>query len=81
MIFACTNSRRQQHPDILAADRLDVHRLVQPDPHHLCDAAGVVAIGLADVRREGGLICRVSTQITGNRCRAIATAASSPTRL
>ena len=31
-----------------ARQRLDVHRLEQPDPHHLGDPAGVVAIAFVD---------------------------------
>jgi hypothetical protein len=39
----------EQHPDLLAPDGLDVHRLVKPDPHHLRDPAGIVAIGFVDL--------------------------------
>jgi hypothetical protein len=42
-------------PDLLAPDGLDMNRLVEPDAHHLCDAAGIVAIGLVDLSRERGL--------------------------
>ncbi|WP_352611984.1 hypothetical protein [Mesorhizobium sp. M0239] len=43
-----------------------MNRLVEPDAHHLRDAAGIVAIGLVDLSRESAaFMCRVSTQITG----------------
>ncbi|GAA0237699.1 hypothetical protein GCM10008965_02430 [Methylorubrum aminovorans] len=32
-----------------------MNRLERPDPHHLRDAQGVVAVGLVDARREGGV--------------------------
>ena len=39
----------QQHPPLLAGQRLHVHRLEQADPHHLGDPAGVVAVALVDL--------------------------------
>src|SRR4051812_36935607 len=47
-------ARSEQHPDLLAPDGLDMNRLVEPDAHHLRDAAGIVAIGLVDLSRERG---------------------------
>src|SRR5260370_30063687 len=42
----------QQHPQFLTAQRLDMHRTVKPDPHHLRDAARIVAVRLVDLRLE-----------------------------
>ena len=39
----------QQHPQFLAAQRLDMDRPVKPHPHHLRNAAGIIAIGLVDL--------------------------------
>src|SRR5436305_12311711 len=39
----------QQHAQLLTAQRLHMHWSIKPHPHHLCDAAGVVAIGLVDL--------------------------------
>ena len=41
----------QQHPLLLRRQRLHMHRLEQSDPHHLRDAARVVAIRLVDLLR------------------------------
>lgn len=43
---------RQQRPALLARQRLDMHRPEQVNPHHLGDAAGIVAAGLVDLRLE-----------------------------
>src|SRR5260370_8323121 len=42
----------QQHSQLLTAQGLHMHRTVKPDPHHLCDAAGIVAVRLVDLRFE-----------------------------
>jgi hypothetical protein len=42
----------QQHPQFLAAQRLDMHRAIHSHPHHLSDAARVIAIGLVDLRLQ-----------------------------
>jgi hypothetical protein len=42
----------QQHPQLLAAQRLHMHRTIKSRPHHLCDAAGIVAVGLVDLRLQ-----------------------------
>jgi len=42
----------QQHAQLLAAQRLHMHRAIKPRPHHLRDAARVVAVGLVDLRLQ-----------------------------
>jgi hypothetical protein len=42
----------QQHPQLLAAQRLHMHRTVKPHPHHLRDAARIVAVGHVDLRLQ-----------------------------
>src|SRR3974390_2533008 len=39
----------QQHPQLLAAYRLHMHWPIQPRPHHLRHAAGIIAISLVDL--------------------------------
>jgi hypothetical protein len=39
----------QQHPQLLATQRLHMHWAIKPHPYHLGDAAGIVAIGLIDL--------------------------------
>src|SRR5437763_8927834 len=51
----------QQHAALLAGHRLHMHRSVQANTHHLCNAARIVVI-CAD---SAAFMCRVSTQITG----------------
>ncbi len=41
----------QQHPLFLGNQGLHMHRLEQPDPHHLRDPARVVAVALVDLLR------------------------------
>jgi hypothetical protein len=60
----------QQHPQFLAAQRLDMHRAIHSHPHHLSDAARVIAIGLVDLAFSTACMCRVSTQIAGNSASA-----------
>jgi transposase len=40
----------QQHPQLLTAQRLDMHRTVKSHPHHLRDAARIIAVRLVDLR-------------------------------
>jgi hypothetical protein len=54
----------QQRAQFLAT-RLHMHRAIKPDPHHLGDTAGIVAIGLVICAFNTARICRVSTQIAG----------------
>jgi hypothetical protein len=42
----------QQHPQFLTTECLHMHRAIKPDPHHLRDAAGIIAIGLVDLRLQ-----------------------------
>src|SRR6266481_429742 len=42
----------QQHSQFLTAECLDMNRAIKPDPHHLCDAACIVAVRLVDLRFE-----------------------------
>jgi hypothetical protein len=42
----------QQHPQFLAAERLHMHRAIKARPHHLGDAARIVAVGLVDLRLQ-----------------------------
>ena len=42
----------QQHAQFLTAQCLHMHRAIKPDPHHLGDAAGIVAVRLVDLRFE-----------------------------
>ena len=44
--FSCSSLRSQQHTAFLTCQRLDMHRAKQIDPHHLRNAAGIIAIGL-----------------------------------
>src|SRR5436190_11068346 len=39
----------QQHSKLLATQRLDVHRTIEPHPHHLCYTARIVAVRLVDL--------------------------------
>src|SRR3974390_3010528 len=39
----------QQHPQLLTAHRLHMHWPVEPRPHHLRHAAGIIAISLVDL--------------------------------
>jgi hypothetical protein len=43
---------RQQHAQLLAMQCLDMHRTIKPRPHHLRNAARVVAVGLVDLRLQ-----------------------------
>jgi hypothetical protein len=53
MAFDCRSLRwGQQHSQFLAAERLYVHRTIQPHPDHLSDAARVIAVGLVDLRLQ-----------------------------
>ena len=45
----------QQCSAFLAGQCLDVHRPEQIDTHHLCNAAGIVAVALVDLGFEEGL--------------------------
>ncbi|GEO16115.1 hypothetical protein MAE02_38110 [Microvirga aerophila] len=50
----------QQRPPLLAGERLDVHRAKEIDPHHLSDAAGIIAVALVDLSfREGFGVARL----------------------
>ena len=42
----------QQHPSFLAGQRLDMHRTVQTDPHHMGDAARIIAVTFVELRRQ-----------------------------
>jgi hypothetical protein len=42
----------QQHPQFLAAQRLYMHAAIKPDPHHLRDTTGIIAISLVDLRLQ-----------------------------
>src|SRR3954468_1009480 len=44
----------QQSPPLLAGAGLNVNRSVEADPHHLCDAAGIVAVRLVHLSGESG---------------------------
>src|SRR5947208_14876054 len=44
----------QQHPQLLTAQRLHVHRTVKSHSHHLRDAAGIIAIRLVDLCLQHG---------------------------
>ena len=49
MAFDATAAVCQQHPQLLTAQRLHMHRTIKPHTHHLRDAAGVVAVCLVDL--------------------------------
>ena len=51
-LFLKQLARGQQRPSFLARQRLDVHRSEQVDPHHLRDAARIVAIALVHLRLQ-----------------------------
>jgi len=42
----------KQHAPLLALRRLHMDRPVEPDAHHLRDAAGIIAVRLVNLRRE-----------------------------
>src|SRR6478736_3416960 len=42
----------QQHPKFLTTQRLHMHRAVKPNPHHLGDAARIVAVSLVNLRLQ-----------------------------
>src|SRR5436189_5467164 len=42
----------QQHAALLAGQRLHMHRSVQANTHHLCNAARIVAVALVDLCRQ-----------------------------
>jgi hypothetical protein len=42
-----------------------MHRTIKSGPHHLPDAARIIAVRLVDLRLQHRLQCRVSTQTTG----------------
>jgi hypothetical protein len=48
-------ARGQEEAPLLAGRGLDVHRLEQAHPHHLRDPESIVAIGLVDPGRQGGV--------------------------
>lgn len=45
----------QQRPALLARQGLHMHRAKQVDPHHLRNAAGVIAVGLVHLRLKESL--------------------------
>src|SRR5258708_14522251 len=42
----------QQHAALLAGQRLYMHRSVQANTHHLCNAARIIAVALVDLCRQ-----------------------------
>src|SRR5436190_4401704 len=42
----------QQHAPLLAGQRLHMHRSVQANTHHLCNAARIIAVALVDLCRQ-----------------------------
>src|SRR6476659_9955640 len=42
----------QQHPKFLTTQRLHMHWAVKPNPHHLGDAARIVAVSLVNLRLQ-----------------------------
>ena len=42
----------QQHPQFLTAQCLHMYRTVKPHPHHLRDAARIVAVRLVNLRLQ-----------------------------
>jgi len=58
----------QQHPQFLAAQRLYMDRSVKPHPHHLRNAAGIIAIGLVDLclRAPGNLESLLGPRFRGH---------------
>jgi len=40
---------RQQHPQLLTAQCLHMHRAIEPNPHHLRNATRIVTVGLVDL--------------------------------
>src|SRR5260370_520002 len=42
----------QQHAALLAGQRLHMHRSVQANTHHLCNAARIIAVALVDLCRQ-----------------------------
>jgi hypothetical protein len=54
-LFLQQLARREQRSSILALERLHMHWPEQVDPHHLGDAARVIAIALVHLRLEESL--------------------------
>src|SRR5262249_20814390 len=60
----------QQHAALLAGQRLHMHRSVQANTHHLCNARASLRSLLLICADSAAFICRVSTQITGKHASA-----------
>ena len=53
---------RQQHPALLAGERLHVHWAKEIDPHHLGDTARIIAVALVDLSFQKGFgVARLDT--------------------
>jgi len=44
-----------------------MYRTIESHPHHLPDAASVIAVGLVDLRLQHDRMSRIATQITSGR--------------